>query len=351
MDGNLFQDLSIQLETRILRTHTAKNGKTKYCVFKLQIAETMYIRCVTFNPQSHRDNLVTAASLEDAVILKDAMYSPSQDDFTKQDATLDYRTKILPTTIESYDYCEEQVHFLNLSSLVGKKNGASVNICVKVISEETQKEINCSKHQNKAIADETGTGRLATWADASSAIQVGHSYKIFELVVKTWNDTKYLSTTHDTEFIPIDDLTIPESLAASSQLLATETVTATLDSITITKHHKCKNCGLLLDVEESAKLVKCTSCGTLQKKDAMYIFYRGSLSGTDTITSKAISPTITNEAICDFANKVSLKNAPFQDVSKISCEELQTILLLQDEITLSMDKKTNVVDCISLTYA
>lgn len=81
-----------------------------------------------------------------------------------------------------------------LAQVQGIQIYQQVSVSIKVLEVLEKSEIKSGLvKQDVTISDATGTIRLTMWQENVDKLQVGVSYKIDNLTVRSYNDTKYLT--------------------------------------------------------------------------------------------------------------------------------------------------------------
>ena len=118
------------------------------------------------------------------------------------------------------------------------------------------------------ITDDTGTIRLTLWGSAIEEVSNNNSYTITNVRVKSYNSTKYLTTTPSSEITPSDQYFSPPTEQMFNKLFDAETIR--VDNIRLADTFKtwlaCSKCKKqITDITSSdITLMKCPTCSVVQ---------------------------------------------------------------------------------------
>lgn len=116
--------------------------------------------------------------------------------------------------------------------------------------------------QDIAVSDSTGTARLTLWEPEINKMELQKSYKLSGIMVKEYQDKKYLSTPKEISLIEeIDDIGEVEGEDKPSQEDNVRVVAVEI----LDSYRKCMKCtSELVPTTEDKELGMCSKCGTMQ---------------------------------------------------------------------------------------
>ncbi|XP_033759112.1 uncharacterized protein LOC117341365 [Pecten maximus] len=166
----------------------------------------------------------------------------------------------------------QSVDEMSIHESLQKLSGSYVKVTAKIvhIEQETQNITTRAGKQlvlrNATLADETNQCRLSLWASHIDAVTLNTSYNFTNLVVKDFDETKFLSTSPTSTFQQTDDL----------ENVNFELIEHKFDGepsmVAITSHYACRNCNMKLDIEVNMPTLppthKCHSCSFRQRMNA-----------------------------------------------------------------------------------
>ena len=120
--------------------------------------------------------------------------------------------------------------------------------------------------QDVTISDNTGSTRLTLWQTDIDKLEVGTSYKLKNLILKSFDGSRYLCPKSDWSFETCGDVNAIKDIEDDKK----EIVGASITGLSITVRVSCLSCKSTLEKIDEAtagKLGKCTKCYIIQKID------------------------------------------------------------------------------------
>ena len=165
---------------------------------------------------------------------------------------------------------ERSSNTITLDSLSQCQDYENVNVSIKVLDNDAPVEVKTGLvKQDLTVADETGTARLTLWQSDISSLDVGKSYKLEALSVRSYNGMKYLTPPKSGwKYDVCDDINIPDDQAKLSMTEEDKRgmSNAVVDGVLhIGTKFSCIACKSI--VERSGAIGKCTKCSMSQRLD------------------------------------------------------------------------------------
>lgn len=332
-------------------TLTSKRSGARYLNFLLQTAPEKYTRVVSFAPDSHRDILSRSAGKELSLEFSNVKYTESRQQFGEQDIKINSGTKIKPVMAD-FQCAAPPLLFTDLEAVEGLRDGARINVHGKIQKQSECEEINGVNKQDNFLMDQTASIRLAAWDTLIDIFQLDHYYSIEKATVRTWQDSKYLSTSVDTIVKNVDAFEIPDGISLPEDNMSQD-ITVSVVSIVLSKHLQCEKCNHLLDCPPEEKATKDTfvrcQCGSMQRKKHMDIIFRGSAELVS--RDQKLSAVFTKAALMNTVNVLDPTRYGYQlEVpTDISAEQLQTVFLLEEEFSVKIDMSAKIIHSVTFT--
>ena len=97
---------------------------------------------------------------------------------------------------------------ITLEQLPDIQNYQHVSVMIKVLRISEKQEVKAElEKQDITISDATGTARLTLWQENIGKLDVDDSYEIKDLIVNSYNGTKYLTSPKSgCTITPLDDI-------------------------------------------------------------------------------------------------------------------------------------------------
>ena len=159
---------------------------------------------------------------------------------------------------------ERSSNMITLDSLSQCQDYENVNVSIEVLDNDAPVEVKTGLvKQDLTVADETGTARLTLW---QSSLDVGKSYKLEALSVRSYNGMKYLTPPKSGWRYVCDDINIPDNQAKLSMTEEDKRgmSNAVVDGVLhIGNKFSCIACKFI--IERSGVIGKCTKSQRLDK--------------------------------------------------------------------------------------
>ncbi|SMN02645.1 hypothetical protein SPONN_1545 [uncultured Candidatus Thioglobus sp.] len=219
-------------------------------------------------------------------------------------------------------------HHITLDQLSSIPDYDLVDVKVKVTELGEKLEVTSNLYkQDVMISDSTDTSKLTLWQESINSLQLAESYQIENLVVKSYNDVKFLSPSkYGYAALQLDDIgTVNEE---PMKTITTELKNAEIAAVgKITKSITCLSCNGRVDTINE-KIGCCTKCSMTLKLDKC----------KQKITIE-LFVTSDNETCTLYANLAAVhsitENDTFSELSDLN--ELTASLLMSDPFTLIYD--------------
>lgn len=207
------------------------------------------------------------------------------------------------------------------------------------------------QRQEKILSDNRGNVTLCVFEEQIEQLQINKFYQISQVKVHSWGTKKSLSTSRNTiiKTIQLFEITKVFVIELPQQL---QKMQVAVQSINIRKHLKCNQCENLLECPDrdnstGDSLIQCV-CNNLQKQRSMELQFQGSAEVLNGHTKLHV--TFTRNSLLELAQNIDPEQygIDIDEPLHILPSELQTILLMEPEITIEINSDTKVVHGINI---
>lgn len=183
------------------------------------------------------------------------------------------------------------------------------------------------------IGDNTGTIKLTLWEQDISKINATNSYRMTNLTIREFENCKTLTSSYDSTFEQITD--IGQIRDDNSQSLTeSETVNATLLSVSCSSMNSCVSCKKNLPpLNTDIATVKCLNCGMRQRLTSIHTSHK----------CEIVCSTDSGQKVFYIPNRVLKSSSITEHLDSI--DSIEDALLQHDKITLTLTNAfvTNIV--------
>lgn len=297
--GELHESKSAKVHgvmTSLSPIKASTSGKTKYFHGELTDGQNR-VRFVGFDTKMHQ-RLSDFHETKKPVLLshcevKQGKYSSDLEVVVRCSSEVEHSPSKIEVLPSMFNVIDDFVTIDQISELV---NYQRVSVLIKVVIEE--EPVNVKKglvKQDYVIADATACTKVVTWEDNVGILQVGGSYKLSGMMVRTFKGTKYLSIPKDGFKIEeIDDIGVVDD--GTSELEREKSLhNASIIGVKYFENFSgCYSCSGKV-TPRSSVIGHCSRCGTLQQLERCTQKASAKVDiayGDDAVTLSVFSPVI-----------------------------------------------------------
>lgn len=299
--------------TALSPVKASTTGKSKFFHGELTDGKAK-VRFVGFDSKSHEklaDFYKTKQPLTlSGCSINESKYSSDLEVIVKQSTQLLHSSSKFEVPDSMFEIGDNQL--VNIEEISQIPNYQKVSVRIKVIAENNpvQGKKGLTK-QEYIIGDSTGCCKITTWEDNIGLLVKDCSYKLSNLLVRTFNEKKYLSIPKDGfEIIPIDDIGMVEDDTAE---IVEEKILKSVSIVgvkSLETYDACYSCSGRVTAKDG-DLGCCNRCGSTQllghcKEQALARIHVQASNDRHTIHTLSVFSPILDE-ICG-EDGVTLKN-------------------------------------------
>ena len=248
---------SLDMSTKSVHTPTKGNV---YFDFNLQLSPSKVVRGVCYSPEK-RAKLKETQQKKIAVKIDNVQASIARRRASEQEYTVKKRSRITPSTVPfPYNETFSQTTF-SISDIDDISDFQAINVNAKVLSvgqQSTLKVRGKTLHKVDAIiADQTASIKLVLWENIFTLVE-NKTYAIKDVTVRTFSDSKYLTTTKYSTIIQIDDM---EKTAPPTAQQYGKKITGKVVAVQVTHFQICPFCNTKIQTDSvTTDATKCSAC-------------------------------------------------------------------------------------------
>lgn len=244
---------------KVSEVHSPTRGNP-YFDFNLQLSPSKVVRGICYSPEK-RAKLKETQEKKIPVKIDNVQASVARRRASEEEYTVKKKSRITPCTASfpcNDAFSQTTFPIADISQI---SDFQAINVNAKVLSVGKQSIVNVRGKQlvklDVVIADETASTKLVLWENNFQLVE-NCSYAINYVTVRSFNDSKYLSTTKYSTIIPIQD--IKHAAQAITQQYGQKTAGKVL-AIQMTQFKVCPLCNTKVQSpEDSSGATKCSGC-------------------------------------------------------------------------------------------
>lgn len=327
---------------KVSEIHTPTKSNP-YFDFNLQLSPSNVVRGVCYSPEK-RSKLKETQQKKIAVTIDNVQASIAKRRASEQEYTIKKKSRITPSTVQfPYNDSFSQTTF-PIIDIDDISNYQAINVNAKVLSVGKQSTIRVRGKTlvkvDVIIADETASIKLVLWENNFTLVE-NNTYAMNDVTVRTFNDSKYLTTTKYSTIIQIDDL--KRTAPATAQQYG-KTITAKTIAVHLTHSQICPFCNNKIQSPSAASVAtKCTGCSLTVLNTQLQ----------NSTLSKFVIQQRDDDAFLNYTARDNVVNTFLQSLDKPTVDkftELQLIELLSPypNLVFTVSETDKLISDISL---